>query len=148
MVKIVGYSKEQQIGKRFIPKRKDRTKITQKEYDKVVEVHGFRCVQCGATPIEMHHVKFRSQGGKGTWRNLRPLCKDHHMLVHSREVLTHSAKQLHKSMYGEYYWCDKYDLFKMGLIEDPNDDEFEGFMKSQIPKEPEPQEDLSYLFPF
>src|SRR5690606_22998978 len=85
---IYGYSKEQQIGKRFTPKMKERTRITEKEYQKAIEEHGYRCKECGAHPAEMHHVKYRSQGGKGTYRNLRPLCNMHHRLVHTAAIVS------------------------------------------------------------
>ena len=44
---------------------------------------------------------------------------------------------MRETLFGEYYWCDKYDLFKLGLIEDADDEEFEAFMKSQEYDEPE-----------
>jgi len=130
MAITIGYSKAQQIGKRFIPKQKDRTKITKKEYDKAIEEFGSRC-HCGATNIEMHHIKLRSDSGKGTYRNLIPLCGAHHRLTHTSNQLLQGYQNMRITAYGEYYWCDKYDLFKLGLIEDPNEEEFEAFMKCQ-----------------
>lgn len=126
----IGYSKAQQIGKRFIPKQKDRTKITKKEYEKAVEEFGSRC-HCMSPNIEMHHIKLRSDSGKGTYRNLIPLCASHHRLTHTSSELIKGYQNMRETLYGEYYWCDKYDLFKLGMIEDPNDEEFEAFMKSQ-----------------
>jgi hypothetical protein len=31
-------------------------------------------------------------------------------------------------MFGEWYWADKFDLFKAGLITNTTDEEFEKFM--------------------
>lgn len=126
----IGYSKAQQIGKRFIPKQKDRTKITKKEYNKAIDAFGTRCY-CGSQNIEMHHIKLRSDSGKGNYRNLIPLCGNHHKLAHTSDLLIKGYQNMRENMFGKYYWCDKYDLFKLGLIEDPNDDEFEAFMITQ-----------------
>lgn len=127
---------------------KDRTKITSKEYQKAIDMHGHRCNQCGHTYIEMHHVKYRSQSGKGQWRNLVPLCNKHHTLVHSSSRISEMRQNYHETLFGKYYWCDKYDLYKMGLIVNLDDDEFEAFMQSQELVEPEPYVHDQFDFPF
>jgi len=42
------------------------------------------CQFCGKEEVglDMHHIKFRSQGGKDTADNLVALCREHHSLVH------------------------------------------------------------------
>jgi len=45
-----------------------------------------RCRWCGVTnaySYAVHHVLYRSQGGKHTMDNLILLCEPHHRLVHS-----------------------------------------------------------------
>lgn len=37
-----------------------------------------RCVACGATHVELHHVVPRSQGGDDVAENIAPLCHPHH----------------------------------------------------------------------
>jgi len=68
---------------RTIPSAKQRGAVSKKEYARAIEAFGDSCVYCGSPYIEMHHVKFRSQGGRGKYRNLIPLCKTHHNRAHT-----------------------------------------------------------------
>lgn len=40
------------------------------------------CVLCGALAVDVHHVKFRSQGGADDVRNCVCLCRKCHELAH------------------------------------------------------------------
>lgn len=40
------------------------------------------CVLCGALAVDVHHVKFRSQGGKDDVRNCVCLCRKCHEMAH------------------------------------------------------------------
>lgn len=42
------------------------------------------CQYCGDTPLEIHHIIFRSQGGPDEAWNLIGLCKLHHQAAHMR----------------------------------------------------------------
>lgn len=46
---------------------------------------GRKCRWCGRTNagIDLHHVTYRSSGGKHTLENLISLCREHHSLAHS-----------------------------------------------------------------
>ena len=62
------YTKAQQLGKRFKPKRKNRTRITQKVRKEVLDRSQGRCERCGRTSaycFEMAHLINASQGGVG-----------------------------------------------------------------------------------
>jgi hypothetical protein len=114
-----------------IPKSKVRSSISKKEYNRTIEEHGSVCLECGNPYIELHHCKFRSQGGKGGFRNIIPLCKIHHMKCHKSFEYAEKWRNYLERMYGQYYWCDKYDLWKLGLIKDPTQEEFEKYMQKQ-----------------
>jgi hypothetical protein len=124
------------VAKRSTPKKGQRSQITGKEYKQAVEAHGEMCLICGNPSIEMHHVMFASRSGRGVWRNLAPLCKKHHTGtggVHGKNGAK-LAKQLqtkHVSVYGKYYYQDRHDLFKSGLIPDTKLSSFEEFMIKQ-----------------
>lgn len=129
MKPLVGYSKEQQIGKRLIPKMGKRTEIKGKEADKAIKMFGSYCRFCGNPDIELHHIIYAKQLGKGKWRNLIPLCREHHELVHRDPRKAIAFKEERIGKYGENFWCDEYDLYKMGLIENPTEKDFEKYMK-------------------
>lgn len=127
------YTKSQQIGKRTKPRQKDRTRIKAKDYQRAAEEHGKYCYFCGKTAgLELDHVQPRSRQGKGTWRNLRFLCIEHHRgtkSVHTSREMRNKLIELHTEMYGVYFWADAYDLYKNGLIDDPTDKAFEQFFE-------------------
>lgn len=48
----------------------------------------FRCRWCGTTTAysyALHHIFYRSQGGRHTLDNLILLCEPHHRLMHSNK---------------------------------------------------------------
>ena len=115
------YSKEKQIGKRFKPKQKERNRIKEEDYNKAIEVWGSTCF-CGSSQgLEMHHVVYRSQGGRGGWRNLILLCDSHHEKAHQDYEFRKHLEIIRKREVGNHFWCDKWDLWEMGLIEEPEE---------------------------
>ncbi|WP_077622032.1 HNH endonuclease [Sediminibacillus massiliensis] len=120
--------------KRSTPKKKQRGAISQKEYDKTVEQHGAFCFWCGrGENLECHHVIpkgfSRYRNGRGKFRNLRFLCKEHHDQVDGSEEMRQELEQYHKTLYGPHFYKDEYDLMAEGLITDK--DQFEKFMKGE-----------------
>lgn len=116
---------------RIIPKAKVRAKISKKEYNRAIEEYGAYCNVCGSPYIEMHHIKFRSQGGRGGYRNLIPLCKKHHMLAHKDRQFSEKLRSEREKRFGKWYWADRFDLFKAGLIPTPTEECFERFMQEK-----------------
>ena len=47
------------------------------------------CTQCGALAVDIHHIKFRSQGGSDQIENLIALCRKHHTYAHDHNTLEH-----------------------------------------------------------
>lgn len=123
------YSKQMQIGKRKRPKQKDRTKIKAKDYNKAIEIWGDTC-WCGNPRVEMHHVTFRSAGGKGVWTNLHPLCSQHHKLAHTDNDYRRHLEVQHKRRFGINYWMDEHDLYDKGLIEEPTREHLEKYFEN------------------
>lgn len=40
------------------------------------------CTLCGMEAVDLHHIKFKSRGGKNTIDNLIALCRGHHDRAH------------------------------------------------------------------
>jgi HNH endonuclease len=125
------YKKLETFKGRTIPPAKARGTISKKEYEKVIEAFGSVCVFCRSPYIELHHIKFRSQQGRGNFRNLIPLCKEHHTQAHTERTFADQLKGERIQTFGEWYWADKYDLFKAALIPNTDDKTFEAFMKGE-----------------
>lgn len=117
--------------KRKAPSTKTRGSISKTEYNRMIEAFGCHCVICGDPRIEAHHVRFRSQGGRGKWRNLAPLCKIHHQLAHQDRDFADWLRKEREVRYGSWYWADEYDLFQAGLIPNTTKEAFEKFMREE-----------------
>ena len=59
--------------------------MANKIYQKVAERDNHECRICGNNQIQIHHIIFRSHGGKNTKENLITLCKHHHDKAHKNE---------------------------------------------------------------
>lgn len=111
-----------------IPSRKVRASISKTDYEKALEYWGGGCAETGRNDVEMHHVVFRSSGGKGGWRNLVPLSKELHMRCHKdREYADYWRAEMVKR-FGDMHWSDRFDLFKAGLIPNATHEAFEAYM--------------------
>ncbi len=59
-----------------------------KLYDQVLKRDHCRCQECGVyTNLEIHHIKFRSQGGNDCKSNLITLCRMCHSLRHGIKIV-------------------------------------------------------------
>lgn len=114
--------------KRRKPKRKDRGKITDKQYQLALGWFGDACSICNGSPVEMHHVTFRSQMGRGGFRNLMPLCKYHHTKAHQDKGFADELRDMRFEAFGKLYYTDAYDLHEIGLIDEPTETAFENYM--------------------
>lgn len=117
--------------KRRKPKQWQRNHITKEEYRNTLDYFGDSCTICNNQPVELHHLVFRSQGGRGVYRNLMPLCKGHHMLAHESRGYADYLREMRQEAHGEHYYKDMYDLHDAGLIEEPTQRHYEEFMKSE-----------------
>lgn len=65
-------------------KKKKKVRISEEVYNKVLERDNHRCRLCYSTWwLQIHHIIYRSQGGKHIEENLMMLCKSCHDKVHS-----------------------------------------------------------------
>ena len=65
-------------------------KTQEKEtYKKTLELFDGCCAMCGSPYVELHHIRYGTyRGGRQTYMgNIIPLCKEHHMLVHTNKKL-------------------------------------------------------------
>lgn len=114
--------------KRRKPKQKDRAAITKKQYNLALDWFGDTCSICNGAPIEMHHVVFRSQQGRGGFRNLMPLCEYHHKLAHRDRGFADELRDMRFEAFGKLYYTDAYDLHDIDLIDEPTESVFENYM--------------------
>ena len=119
---------------RIIPSRKERTKITEENYNRMIDEFGEYCMMCGHVPIEAHHIVFRSQFGSGNWRNLAPLCDKCHKQAHTQREFADLIRDMRAERFGPHYFKDVYSLFKEGLIKNTFPEAYERFMKAEEAK--------------
>lgn len=128
---------------RAVPTRGERGKIDKKNAEKMFEVFGTACLGCfiDRPNIEIHHIVFRSQGGRKVWRNLAPLCRDCHGACHGkylskshREAMSGLQNRLYNERvkkYGKRFYCDVWDLYEGNLVSDTTEKEYLKFMDAE-----------------
>lgn len=117
-----------------IPSRRVRGQISKADYEKALEYWGGGCAVTGQLTVEMHHAKFRSSGGRGTWRNLVPLIQPLHRKCHTEIEFADYWRQELEKRFGPWYWADRFDLYKAGLIPNATHEAFEKFMRKEEAK--------------
>jgi hypothetical protein len=116
-----------------IPNAGKRNSFSDWNYQKAINEFGRTCNDptCGMPASEMHHIVFRSGSGRGVWRNAVPLCVAHHDLCHRSGRYANMWRDTRRQVYGEHFYKDEWDLWKLGLIVEPEAHFFEDFMKSE-----------------
>jgi 5-methylcytosine-specific restriction endonuclease McrA len=85
-------------------------KQDKREYQQALKTYNHQCAMCGKSQVELHHIIYKSHGGKNVKENLIPLCKHHHMMVHTNE---HYYVEFLLDKNRLHYGCiDKKDLIK------------------------------------
>jgi len=73
-----------------------------KVYEKVAERDSGLCRICGQPAVDVHHIVFRSHGGKDSEQNLICLCRTHHEQAHSDEkVWRAKLLEMNETIYGK-----------------------------------------------
>lgn len=130
------YSKQQQLGKRFKPKRKNRTEIKPRDRQKALDYWQGECLYCQSPNVALHHVKYRSGMGTGRWRNLIPLCQSHHDKVHNDKTIRKTLEWKLEQEFGtKNYWMDEWDLWDRGYIDHPTVSEYERYFEGVMENE-------------
>lgn len=125
------YSKHKQLAKVKVRRIAKRNSINKKEYQKMVDAFGTECYFCKREGHEAHHVKYRSQGGRGVWRNLRMLCMTCHDDLHKYEIMKIELQDEHERLFGKYYFMDCFDLYKNGLIAEQEENLLEKYFTQE-----------------
>lgn len=115
------------------PARSVRNEFSTAAREKIKKVFGLSCndPHCGRPAVDMHHVVYRSQSGRGVWRNGIPLCDLHHDKVHENKEYREMLTELRIIQYGPHFYKDKWDLWYEGLIDNPTNQALEKFMEDQ-----------------
>ena len=57
------------------------------------------CEICNKQAVDIHHILFKSRGGKDEIENLAALCRDCHLTAHSNAEFNVKVKQTHLELY-------------------------------------------------
>lgn len=95
--------------KRRVPKRVDRGKFDRKtRHEIMLRDNGF-CRNCGNFGGEIHHVQFKSSGGRGVHSNGLTLCHACHREVHANRKIADYWRVRFAEIYGPNYFKDAWD---------------------------------------
>ena len=76
-------------------------KQDKREYQASLKTWHHQCAICGNNNVALHHIVYRSHGGKNVKENIIPLCPMHHALVHTNEkYYVEYLLDLQRSKYG------------------------------------------------
>ncbi|RDW17607.1 hypothetical protein CWR48_13905 [Oceanobacillus arenosus] len=96
--------------KRRVPKRVNRGKFNKETREKVNDRDRGLCQQCGQVGTEVHHVMFKSRGGRGVFTNALTLCNGCHIQVHKDNELADYWIDVYTDRYGPNFYKDEWDL--------------------------------------
>ena len=111
--------------KNYKPSLNQRKKFSDAVKREACERFDWKCGNCGSPHLaDPHHIRFRSDGGKGVVTNCLPICRPCHILIHQDAELAMKWKEWAKEKYGFDYWMDKWDKEspKYELYRDEEDD--------------------------
>lgn len=117
-----------------IPNTKQRNDFSVYDREKALKEFGTTCNDptCSMPASDLHHIVFRSQSGRGVWRNAVPLCISHHEKCHKNRRYADMWREVRRRLFGEFFYMDSWDLWLLGHISDPEVKHyFEDFMKNQ-----------------
>ena len=52
------------------------------------------CLVCGSRAVDIHHIKYKSRGGKDNIENLCALCRDCHTKAHQEIIKEEELQKL------------------------------------------------------
>lgn len=95
--------------RRLKPKRGKRGEFSRLTRELIYERDEGLCRQCGAPAQEIHHVRFRSQNGRGVVSNGICVCHRCHRMIHNNPRIASAWQHTFEERYGLGYWKDQYD---------------------------------------
>lgn len=96
--------------KKRLPSRAVRGKFSQKIINDILERDNEMCVLCGRPVDDIHHVKFKSNGGRGVFTNGVCLCRNCHNDAHRKKDVRIQLENMMIDKYGIDYYKDNYDI--------------------------------------
>ena len=96
--------------KNYRPNLNTRKKFSEETKRKACELFNYRCANCGSSQLDdPHHIRYRSENGKGVLTNCLPVCRPCHNRIHNEPELAMKWKRWAKEQYGHDYWQDEWD---------------------------------------
>lgn len=95
---------------RRVPKRSARNNFSKSVRQAVYERDNGICQMCKGKGTEIHHVFFKSRGGRGVITNGLTLCQPCHRKVHMSGELTDYWIDVFVDRYGPRFYKDDYDV--------------------------------------
>ncbi len=96
--------------KKRLPSKASRGKFSTKTITRILERDNHECVVCSAPPVDIHHVKYKSSGGRNVFTNGVSLCREHHNLAHSSNEERKRLENMMIDLYGVDYYKDGHDM--------------------------------------
>lgn len=95
--------------KRRVPKRAERNAFTKSMREKIYNRDNGKCRQCGRPGQEIHHIMFRSRGGRGVYTNGLTLCHTCHQKLHQNNDIANYWIGWAQEKYGKNFYKDSWD---------------------------------------
>lgn len=95
--------------KRRVPKQAKRNEFKENVRKRIFERDNGICQECGRRGEEIHHVVFRSRGGRGVFTNGLTLCNSCHRRIHLNNDLANKWIGRFKRRYGNDFYKDEWD---------------------------------------
>lgn len=94
---------------RRVPKQSARNRFSKKVSQQIYDRDNGKCRNCGDFGTEIHHVVFRSQGGRGVFTNGLLVCQPCHAKIHQHKILANKWVFLFEEYYGKEFYKDEWD---------------------------------------
>lgn len=95
--------------KKLIPRRATRNEFDSRTRKLIRNRDNGECQQCGAPATHIHHVRFRSAGGRGVFTNGLSVCHLCHERIHQDRKLADYWREVFENRYGPDYYKDQWD---------------------------------------
>lgn len=94
---------------RRVPKQSKRNEFSKRIRKEIFDRDDGLCRVCRAPATQVHHVKYRSAGGRGVFTNGLSLCQKCHEDIHANRDKADFWRNIFAEMYGENYYKDEWD---------------------------------------
>jgi len=92
------------------PSMQSRKKFSKEVKQKAMELYNGLCGVCKVkTAVDPHHIRFKSDSGKGVINNCLPVCRECHIKIHKNDELAMRLRVEAKKRHGTLYWTDEWD---------------------------------------